>query len=663
MADMRIQHTDRMVGNGSPLYTDTLNRLTMVAHNSDGSHKSYVDCSQYDSLATALANVPVTTEIVVSSVETLAAGTIVRHQLVMPLGGCINIVSGEVIFRKAPKAGLYKIFSGLGNVAFIGVGSDSLVNDGCVKIYPEWWGADPCYSPHNDIGGDSTNAFKLCATVMSASQIDNYSNRMYQSPCLVLSGCYKITSTITFRGNTVIQGSPSVIWVSSPAVVYNGDDNSDPMFQLVGLSDSGPNGSCRISGINFLNKSSTNGAYAIYIPKIYNAVQQSFNSVYLQDNRIGGFDENWHCAFADIEYGDDVEISGNVLDDSGTVLSGVRFGVCSNVRVWGNNFFYLSAGITFNTAFDNVSIQCNNFHGIRSNGIIFNSTGLDPATGLLPFISTATVVGNTFYGPIPPPSGPDIPANLGISFIDGIKAQITFCGNLFAHLNTCYNFESGTCADLKFSTTGDSVKDSTTFILRTLPNGSSGVIESEMHISNVLYDVNVTYLAREVSGTASPFGGVTLLSLPNEYRYFWVPTQYTSTLKSYNSTGISVNSNELYFAIAHLTQLTSNDFFSAIVVVNAVVTSPSDGVAAITTEWLVHKNNGAVPVTSIQLIKSGGSTTISNHDLSYTTGTTDALTSYVKTTWAIGILNPMTVYYTAHISSIFSSSTVFIKSA
>jgi len=38
MADLRIQYTERMVGNGSPTYTDTLNRQISVEHNNDGTH-------------------------------------------------------------------------------------------------------------------------------------------------------------------------------------------------------------------------------------------------------------------------------------------------------------------------------------------------------------------------------------------------------------------------------------------------------------------------------------------------------------------------------------------------------------------------------------------------------------------------------------------------
>lgn len=39
MADLRVQHNERMVGFGHPTRPDTLNRLSLVEHNNDGTHK------------------------------------------------------------------------------------------------------------------------------------------------------------------------------------------------------------------------------------------------------------------------------------------------------------------------------------------------------------------------------------------------------------------------------------------------------------------------------------------------------------------------------------------------------------------------------------------------------------------------------------------------
>lgn len=39
MSDQRIQYTEKMVGAGHPTLTDTLNRLSLIEHNTDGTHK------------------------------------------------------------------------------------------------------------------------------------------------------------------------------------------------------------------------------------------------------------------------------------------------------------------------------------------------------------------------------------------------------------------------------------------------------------------------------------------------------------------------------------------------------------------------------------------------------------------------------------------------
>lgn len=40
MADLTVKSTERLVGSGHPTLTDTLNRLVLVGHNVDGTHKS-----------------------------------------------------------------------------------------------------------------------------------------------------------------------------------------------------------------------------------------------------------------------------------------------------------------------------------------------------------------------------------------------------------------------------------------------------------------------------------------------------------------------------------------------------------------------------------------------------------------------------------------------
>ncbi len=42
MADKTIAYTEEMVGSGNPIKTDTLNRLALVGHNTDGTHNAEV---------------------------------------------------------------------------------------------------------------------------------------------------------------------------------------------------------------------------------------------------------------------------------------------------------------------------------------------------------------------------------------------------------------------------------------------------------------------------------------------------------------------------------------------------------------------------------------------------------------------------------------------
>src|SRR3990167_5156612 len=46
MTDLRIQHTEKMTGAGHPTKADTLNRLALIGHNSDGTHKGWIDISE-----------------------------------------------------------------------------------------------------------------------------------------------------------------------------------------------------------------------------------------------------------------------------------------------------------------------------------------------------------------------------------------------------------------------------------------------------------------------------------------------------------------------------------------------------------------------------------------------------------------------------------------
>jgi len=86
MIDQRIQYTERMVGNGSPSFADTLNRQISVEHNIDGTHGA----------------ISVSGNIKYSSGNTIASAA----TLTIPSAGSIFAVSGAVTISGIATVGI-----------------------------------------------------------------------------------------------------------------------------------------------------------------------------------------------------------------------------------------------------------------------------------------------------------------------------------------------------------------------------------------------------------------------------------------------------------------------------------------------------------------------------------------------------------------------------
>jgi len=121
MADLRIQYTEEMVGAQHPTKADTLNRLTLIEHNSDGTHgpstfSSSVKYSKGSNIvSTAALPIPVdgsyfdvTGTATITGIVTNGVGTrVILHftgiltltnsaTLVLPNGSDITTVAGDV---------------------------------------------------------------------------------------------------------------------------------------------------------------------------------------------------------------------------------------------------------------------------------------------------------------------------------------------------------------------------------------------------------------------------------------------------------------------------------------------------------------------------------------------------------------------------------------
>ena len=142
MADQRFQAVERVVGANHPTLTDTINRLTLVGHNTDGTHKSgigSVDCSAYTDLDTAVSTIGATvTTLVISTAVNMTDDTTIPATLCLQVvnGGSIAIPTAKTLTIDGPfTCGLTQCFdlTGTGAVVF---GSGSVA-----EVLPEWWGA------------------------------------------------------------------------------------------------------------------------------------------------------------------------------------------------------------------------------------------------------------------------------------------------------------------------------------------------------------------------------------------------------------------------------------------------------------------------------------------------------------------------------------------
>lgn len=288
MSDKRILYTEKMVGASHPTMSDTLNRLTLVAHNNDGSHKGYVEVSQYTDLMTTASIVDADTAILVSDTQTITADFTINQPLIVASSGRINVNPTKTLTINGPfSSGLYQCFGGSGTVTF---GSGTIT-----EVYPEWWG-------NNITPGTTDMTTAINAAISSVSVIGG--------TVKLLTGTY-----LTTGGHTIISSRPVKIvgaGETATTIKHSGDNicfwfksetpSSDVLtVQGMGVYDLSVTGSSTSAAATFVRLSDgwqqtvknilsygyTGGA----VYELYNDVLWTegtvFENVMIRDSKIG----------------------------------------------------------------------------------------------------------------------------------------------------------------------------------------------------------------------------------------------------------------------------------------------------------------------------------------------------------------------------------------
>lgn len=144
----------------------------------------WVDSRAYGTFALALAGAAGKTLLISSEISIDADTTIPADVDVMMLrGGSFSIASGKVLTINGPfESGIYKIFSGDGNVSF---------GNGTKEVYPDWWGCNGNTSPYDTSAVQS--AFDSGKKVVFA--------KSYYVTLVEISG---VVQTIDFNGYSLI---------------------------------------------------------------------------------------------------------------------------------------------------------------------------------------------------------------------------------------------------------------------------------------------------------------------------------------------------------------------------------------------------------------------------------------------------------------------------
>lgn len=198
---------------------------------------------------------------------------------------------------------------------------------------------------------DDTAAIQDVADKIAAFQnLQITAQKITKSVMYFPDGNYKVSDSIKVRGFIAIMGTGTSYTGGS---VMHQTAATKNIFEFYGSTNDNRSLGVTVEGMNFEfdnSLPSDNDAFALYFPYI-NDIGGSVlasNSHYIRRNRCNG----WHPSgkFLKMEGSNDVEISGNIVDVcSGRAIelgiAGTAAAQCSDVRIFGNGFYYCQTGI------------------------------------------------------------------------------------------------------------------------------------------------------------------------------------------------------------------------------------------------------------------------------------------------------------------------------
>lgn len=212
---------NRLIKAAEGIIVTVLNRAFSFDHNIDGSHRTWIDASNFSSFGAAVDECGPTgskpcTIAITKTLNVTSDKTVPAHVTLFPMrGGKLNISSGKTVTIQGDViAGLYQWIDGDGLIDF-----DS---GHVLSVYPQWWGAK------GDNSSDDTSAVQAAINSINTNAVSDGSG----GTIVFSKGIYRITSQLTAKSNINFKGANM-----NASVIRSYQTNADSLFLIQTSSD------------------------------------------------------------------------------------------------------------------------------------------------------------------------------------------------------------------------------------------------------------------------------------------------------------------------------------------------------------------------------------------------------------------------------------------